>query len=103
MLRRPPDGDARRRAVERLADGTLSRATFLHELATAPESARVRELGGAVAPGVGARARGARLAWVQAPAVTDERVVETPWVLSRRVPSGRGLEVGYAFAEAPYL
>jgi len=33
MLRRPPDDDARRRAVERLADGTLSRATFLHELA----------------------------------------------------------------------
>ena len=103
MLRRPPDDDARRRAVERLADGTLSRATFLHELATAPEAARVRELDDAVALGLGARARGARLAWLQAPAGTDERVVEIPWVLSRLVPSGRVLEVGYAFAEAPYL
>ena len=103
MLRRPPDDDARRRAVERLADGTLSRATFLHELATAPEAARVRELDDAVALGLGARARGARLAWLQAPAGTDERVVEIPWVLSRLVPGGRVLEVGYAFAEAPYL
>jgi len=103
MLRRPPDDDARRRAVERLADGTLSRATFLHELATAPEAARVRELDDAVALGLGARARGARLAWLQAPAGTDERVIEIPWVLSRLRTRGRVLEVGYAFAEAAYL
>jgi len=30
-------------------------------------------------------------------------VVELPWVLSRLRGSGRVLEVGYAFAEAPYL
>ena len=72
-----------------LADGTLSRATFLHELVTAPEATRVRELDDAVALGLGARARGERLAWLQAPGGTDERVIEIPWALSRLVLSGR--------------
>src|SRR5512132_3763397 len=103
LLRRPPDDEARERALAKLAEGTLSRATFLHELATAREAGRVRELDDAVALGLGARARGERLEWLQAPAGTDERVVEVPWVLSRLVPEGRVLEVGYAFAEAPYL
>ena len=103
LLRRPPDDEARERALAKLADGTLSRATFLHELATAPEAARVRLLDDAIALGLAARARGAPLTWLQAPAETDERVIEIPWVLSRLVPAGRVLEVGYAFAEAPYL
>ena len=75
VLRRPPDDEARARALEKLADGTLSRATFLHELVNAPEAARVRELDDAVALGLAARARGERLSWLQAPAGTDERVV----------------------------
>jgi len=103
VLRRPPDDEARERALGKLADGTLSRATFLHELAAAPEAARVRELDDAIALGLAARARSEPLAWLQAPAGTDERVIEIPWVLSRLVPAGRVLEVGYAFAEAPYL
>lgn len=103
VLRRPPDDEARERALEKLADGTLSRATFLNELVTAPEAARVRELDDAVALGLGARARGERLSWLHAPCGTDERVVEVPWVLSRLVPIGRVLEVGYAFAEPAYL
>ena len=103
ILRRPADDEARERALTKLADGTLSRATFLHELATAPEAARVRQLDDAIALGLAARARGEPLTWLQAPAGTDERVIEVPWVLSRLVPSGRVLEVGYAFAEAPYL
>jgi SAM-dependent methyltransferase len=86
-----------------LADGTLSRATFLHELATSEEADRVRELDDAVALGLGARTRGERLSWLQAPAGTDERVVEIPWALSRLVASGRVLEVGYAYAETVYL
>ena len=86
-----------------LADGTLSRATFLHELVTAPEATRVRELDDAVALGLGARARGERLAWLQAPSGTDERVIEIPWALSRLVLSGRVVEVGYAYAEPVYL
>jgi SAM-dependent methyltransferase len=103
ILRRPADEGARERALAKLADGTLSRATFLHELVTAPEAARVRRLDDAIALGLAARARGQPLTWLQAPAATDERVIEVPWVLSRLVPSGRVLEVGYAFAEAPYL
>jgi len=103
ILRRPADEEARERALAKLADGTLSRATFLHELVTAPEAARVRRLDDAIALGLAARARGQPLTWLQAPAGTDERVIEVPWVLSRLVPSGRVLEVGYAFAEAPYL
>ena len=103
VLRRPPDDEARERALAKLAEGTLSRATFLHELTTAREAGRVRELDDAVALGLGARARGERLGWLRAAAGTDERVVEVPWVLSRLVPEGRVLEAGYAYAEAPYL
>jgi len=103
VLRRAPDGEARERALAKLAEGTLSRATLIHELATSDEFGRVCELDDAVALGLGARARGERLRWLQAPAATDERVVEVPWVLSRLCPEGRVLEVGYAFAETAYL
>jgi SAM-dependent methyltransferase len=103
VLRRGPDDAARERALAKLTEGTLSRATLLHELAMSEEFGRVRELDDAVALGLGARARGERLRWLQAPAGTDERVVEVPWVLSRLRPEGRVLEVGYAFAETAYL
>lgn len=103
ILRRLPDEEARTRALSKLSEGTLSRATLIHELATSEESVRVRELDDAVALGLGARARGERIRWLQAAAATDERVVEIPWVLSRLRASGRVLEVGYAFAETAYL
>ena len=103
VLRRPPDSEARGRALEKLAEGTLSRATLVHELASSVEFVRVRERDDAVALGLGARARGERLRWLQAPGGTDERVIELPWVLSRVRRDGRTLEVGYAFAEPPYL
>lgn len=103
VLRRPPDDEARDRALAKLADGTLSRATLIHELTSGEEFARVRHLDDAVALGLGARARGERIRWLQAPPGTDERVVELPWVLSRLVSAGRVLEVGYAFAEPAYL
>ena len=103
VLRRAPDDDDRERALSKLADGTLSRATLLHELATSAEATRVRELDDAVALGLGARARRERIRWLQAPPATDERVVEIPWVLSRLRTQGRVLEVGYAFAEPSYL
>ncbi len=102
VLRRLPDLEARQRVIEKLADGTLSRATLLHELVTAPEFERVKELDDAVALGLGAHARGESLRWLQAAPGTDERVIEIPWVLSRLQP-GRTLEVGYAYAEPPYL
>jgi SAM-dependent methyltransferase len=103
VLRRLPDDEARARALAKLAEGTLSRAALVHELATSDEFRRVRELDDAVALGLGARARGERLAWLQAPPATDERVVEIPWVLSRLSVEGRVLEVGYAFAETAWL
>jgi SAM-dependent methyltransferase len=103
VLRRPPDIEARERALEKLAQGTLSRATLVHELASSIEFVRVRELDDAVELGLGARARGERLRWLQATGGTDERVVELPWVLSRLQAGGRVLEVGYAFAEPAYL
>ena len=102
VRRRPADEEARARALEKLREGTLSRATLLHELTTAPESERVRLLDDAVAFARGARERGERPRWLQGPPGTDERVVEIPWVLAR-LRGGRALEVGYAFAEAPYL
>jgi SAM-dependent methyltransferase len=102
VLRREPDEDARQRALAKLREGTLSRATLLHELAGAPEFERIRLLDDAIAFARGARERGDRPRWLQGPAGTDERVVEIPWVLSR-LSGARALEVGYAFAEPPYL
>ena len=102
VLRRPPEPEARERALAKLAEGTLSRATLLHELTTSEEAVRVRLLDDGVALAAGARARVERPRWLQAPPGTDERVIELPWVLARL--SGRSaLEVGYAFAEPPYL
>jgi len=103
ILRRPADDEARDRALAKLAEGTLSRATLIHELATSEESERVRQLDDAVALGLAARARGEPIRWLQAAGGTDERVVEIPWVLSRLRAGGRVLEVGHAFAEAAYL
>jgi SAM-dependent methyltransferase len=101
-LRRAPDDEARARALAKLADGTLSRATLLHEVASAPEGERVRLLDDAVAAALAARARGERRRLLRGPAGTDERVIEIPWVLSR-LQSGAVLEVGYANAEPSYL
>jgi SAM-dependent methyltransferase len=102
VLRRDPDEGARERALEKLAAGTLSRATLLHELAGANEHVRIRLLDDAIAFARGARARSERPRLLTAPPGTDERVIEIPWVLAR-VGSGRVLEVGYAFSEPAYL
>ena len=102
VLRRPVDPDARARALAKLSEGTLSRATLLHELTTAAEAERVRVLDDAIAAARGARQRGERPRWLQGPPGTDERVIELPWVLAR-LSGRRALEVGYAFAEPPYL
>jgi SAM-dependent methyltransferase len=102
VLRRPPDEDARERSLAKLAEGTLSRASLLHELVTAAEFERVRQLDDVIAFARGARFRGERPRHLQAPPATDERLVEVPWVLSR-LRTGRVLEVGYAFAEPAYI
>ena len=102
VLRREPEPDARERALAKLKEGTLSRATLVHELSGAPEFERIRLLDDGIAFARGARERGERPRWLQGPAGTDERVVEVPWVLAR-LTGERALEVGYAFAEPPYL
>ena len=102
VLRREPDAEARERALAKLGEGTLSRATLVHELAGAPEFERIRLLDDGIAFARGARERGDRPRWLQGPPGTDERVIEVPWVLAR-LGRGRALEVGYAFAEPAYL
>jgi len=102
VLRREPEPDARERALAKLEEGTLSRATLVYELSGAPEFERIRVLDDGIAFARGARERGERPRWLQGPPGTDERVVEIPWVLSR-LAGERALEVGYAFAEPPYL
>jgi SAM-dependent methyltransferase len=102
VLRREPDPEARLRALAKLGDGTLSRATLLHELVGAEEFERVRLLDDGIAFARGCRARGERPRRLQGPPATDERVIEIPWVLARLRP-GRVLEVGYAFAEPAYI
>lgn len=102
VLRRDAEPEARERALAKLREGTLSRATLLHELAGAPEFERIRLLDDGIAFARGARERSERPRWLQGPPGTDERVIEVPWVLSR-LTGRRALEVGYAFAEPPYL
>jgi SAM-dependent methyltransferase len=102
VLRRDPDDEALERALRKLADGTLSRATLLAELTGTAEHARLRLLDDAIAGALAARGRGVRLRHLSGPPWLDERIVEIPWVLSR-LGSGSVLEVGYAFAEPAYL
>lgn len=102
VLRREPDAEARERALGKLAEGTLSRATLLGELVGSDEFERVRFLDDAVALARGARERGERPRRLEGPPDSDERVVEIPWVLARLSP-GRVLEAGYAFAEPAYI
>jgi len=103
VLRREPETGARDRALAKLADGTLSRASLLHELVSDVEFARVALFDDALAFAAGARLAGERPRDLRGPAGSDERVIEIPWCLSRYVGEERVLDVGYAFAEPPYL
>ena len=102
VLRRAPEPEARERALAKLREGTLSRATLVQELAGAAEFERIRLLDDAIAFARAARERAERPRWLQGPPGTDERVVEIPWVLAR-LGGKRALEVGYAYAEPSYL
>lgn len=102
VLRRAPDPEARERDLAKLRDGTLSRATLLHELLTGEEFERVRTLDDAVAHAAWARAVDERPRELDA-APGDERPIEIAWTLSRYRGEPRLLDVGYAFAEAGYL
>jgi SAM-dependent methyltransferase len=102
-LRREPDPEALERAVAKLEEGTLSRATLLRELVASEEFERVRLLDDAVALAAWARAQGERPRELTAPPGTDERPIEIPWTLARLPAEARVLDVGYAFAEPAYL
>jgi hypothetical protein len=109
LVRRSPEPEARERALAKLRDGSLSRATLLRELATSDESARVALLDDAVAFAAGERAKPrdvtgpARPRNLRAPAESDERAIEIPWCLARYDGEQHVLDVGYAFAEPAYL
>jgi len=109
VLRRPPEGDGRARALEKLHDGTLSRAGLLAELVGSDEFARVVLLDAGLAFAAGERSRPrdhrgpSRPRALHAPAASDERAIEIPWCLARYDGEPRVLDVGYAFAEPAYL
>jgi O-antigen chain-terminating methyltransferase len=103
ILRRDPEPDALDRRLAKLADGTLSRATLLHELASSEEFTRLRALDDAVARAANAQKQNARPRSLEAPAASDERAVEIGWTLARYRGERRVLDVGYAFAEPGYL
>src|SRR3954454_19765122 len=108
-VRRPPEPDARDRALAKLRDGTLSRAGLLRELVSSEEFDRVALLDDALAFAAGERARprDGRGPWrprlLRAPAGAHERALEIPWALARYDGERRVLDVGYAFAEPAYL
>ena len=78
VLRRPPDAEARERALTKLEEGTLSRASLLRELVTAEEFERVRQLDDVVALAGGARRRAQRPRPLQPPPGTHERLNHQP-------------------------
>jgi SAM-dependent methyltransferase len=109
MLRRAPEEDGRARALEKLRDGTLSRAGLLRQLVRSEEFDRVAVLDAALAFAAAERARPRdgggpwRPRELRAPAAGDERAIEIPWALARYDGEGHVLDIGYAFAEPAYL
>ena len=109
VVRREPEADGRARALEKLRDGTLSRAGLLAQLVESEEFDRVALLDAGLAFAAAERARPrdhrgpSRPRELQAPAASDERALEIPWCLTRYDGERRVLDVGYAFAEAAYV
>jgi SAM-dependent methyltransferase len=109
VVRRSPEPDGRARALEKLRDGTLSRAGLLRQLVRSEEFDRVAALDAALAFATAERAKPrdvdgpARPRELRAPATGDERAIEIPWALARYGGEGHVLDIGYAFAEPAYL
>src|SRR5436309_14779676 len=82
VWRRPPGLEGRARALDKLRDGTLSRAGLLRQLVRSEEFDRVAVLDAALAFAAGERARPREGAgpWrpreLRAPATGDERAIE---------------------------
>jgi SAM-dependent methyltransferase len=103
VLRRDPDDEAIAWATSQLESGALSRAGLVAELAASDEFARLRALEDALALATRARGQGIRLRELTAPAWSDERLIEMPWVLARYTGEPRVVDVGYANAAPAYL
>ena len=102
ILRRPIEAGERAETQARL-DAGLSRSTLLRELVTSAEFEHAKRLDDAVAWAAAQRRAGERPRNLEAPPGTDERPIEIPWCLARLGGAARVLDVGYAFAERPYL
>lgn len=103
VLRREPDPEALTWAVAQLESGGLSRAGLVAELIASDEFERLRTLDDALAQAARARAHDIRLRELTAPAWSDERLIEMPWVLARYGGEPRVVDIGYANAAPEYL
>jgi SAM-dependent methyltransferase len=103
VLRREPDPEALAWAVGELESGGLSRAGLIAELFASEEFQHLRALDDALAGAALARAQDVRPRELQAPAWSDERLIEMPWVLGRYRGERRVVDVGYANAAPEYL
>jgi SAM-dependent methyltransferase len=103
VLGREPDPEALAWAVGELESGRLSRAGLVGELVTSEEFKRLRALDDAIARATLARRQEIRPRELRAPAWSDERLIEIPWVLARYRGEPRVVDIGYANAAPAYL
>jgi SAM-dependent methyltransferase len=99
VLRRDPDPGSR----ERVERGEVSRARLVRELVESDEFKRVELLDDGLARARFERLREGRPRELMAPAWSDERAIEIPWVLARYTGERRVLDIGTAFAERAYV
>jgi SAM-dependent methyltransferase len=99
VLRRDPDAGS----LERVERGEVSRARLVRELVESDEFARVEVLDDGLARARFERLREGRPRELLAPAWSDERAIEIPWVLARYGGEPRVLDIGTAFAEPAYV
>ena len=97
VLRREPDPGS----AERVERGDVSRARLVRELVESREFERVEVLDDGLA--LARRHRAERPRELRAPAWSDERAIEIPWVLARYDGEARVLDIGTAFAEPMYV
>jgi SAM-dependent methyltransferase len=103
VLRREPDPEALAWAVGELESGGLSRAGLIAELVASEEFERLHALDEALARATLARLQDVRPRELNAPAWSDERLIEIPWVLARYRGEPRVVDIGYANATPAYL
>ena len=99
ILRRSADPES----IERLGRGDVSPARLLRELVESREFERIELLDDGLARARLERERLGRPRELRAPAWSDDRAIEIPWVLSRAAAATCVLDVGTANAEPAYL